>query len=187
MASPNRVIGVVLLCAHPRNAVYVAKWTFMCPLCGSKMGLWGLFWVNFVVVGAMKFPVGVVSAREGLEMLDMGYARVYWCCSESFCFAGPRFSAFGTFLPQAWGFYVGLCGCFRGALLCAFMWVTLLGEAKRHSALCYSLPSRTEPRFQRVPQRAIQQAVSYYCFIQRPALGHHPRRQQLAASARGMI
>ena len=94
------------------------------------MGLWGLFWVNFVVVGAMKFPVGVVSAREGLEMLDMGYARVYWCCSESFCFAGPRFSAFGTFLPQAWGFYVGLCGCFRGALLCVFMWVTLLGEAK---------------------------------------------------------
>ena len=130
LASPNRVIGVVLLCAHPRNAVYVAKWTFMCPLCGSKMGLWGLFWVNFVVVGAMKFPVGVVSAREGLEMLDMGYARVYWCCSESFCFAGPRFSAFGTFLPQAWGFYVGLCGCFRGALLCVFMWVTLSKEAK---------------------------------------------------------
>ena len=130
MASPDRVIGVVLLCAHPRNAVYVAKWTFMCPLCGSKMGLWGLFWVNFVVVGAMKFPVGVVSAREGLEMLDMGYARVCWCCSQSFCFAGPRFSAFGTFLPQAWGFYVGLCGCFRGALLCVFMWVTLSKEAK---------------------------------------------------------
>ena len=31
------------------------------------------------------------------------------------------------------------------------------------------LPSRTGPRFPRVPQRAIQQAVSYYCFIQRPA------------------
>ena len=104
-----------LLCAH-----YVDR----------KWVVWGLFWVNFAVVGAMKFPVGVVSAREGLEMLDMGYARVYWCCSESFCFAGPRFSAFGTFLPQAWGFYVGLCGCFRGALLCVFMWVTLSGEAK---------------------------------------------------------
>ena len=31
------------------------------------------------------------------------------------------------------------------------------------------LPSRTERRDQRVPQRAILQAVSYYCFIQRPA------------------
>ena len=41
LASSNRVIGVVLLCAHPRNAVYVAKWTFMCPLCGSKMGRLG--------------------------------------------------------------------------------------------------------------------------------------------------
>ena len=30
----DRVIGVVLLCAHPRNAFYVAKWTFTCPLRG---------------------------------------------------------------------------------------------------------------------------------------------------------
>ena len=74
LAGGDGVIGVVLLCAHPRNAVYVAKWTFMCPLCGSKMGLWGLFWVNFAVVGAMKFPVGVVSAREGLAWPgDAGY------------------------------------------------------------------------------------------------------------------
>ena len=130
LANLDRVIGVMLLCAHPTYAVYVTKWTFMCPLCGSKMGLWGLFWVNFVVVGAMKFPVGVVSAREGLEMLDMGYARVCWCCSETFCFAGPRFSAFGTFLPQARGFYVGLCGCFHGGLLRVFTWVTLSAGAK---------------------------------------------------------
>ena len=31
------------------------------------------------------------------------------------------------------------------------------------------LPSRTERRDQRVLQRYMQQAVSYYCFIQRPA------------------
>ena len=42
-------------------------------LCAHYVDLWGLFWVNFVVVGAMKFPVGVVSASQGLEMLDMGY------------------------------------------------------------------------------------------------------------------
>ena len=36
-----------LLCAH-----YVDR----------KWVVWGLFWVNFAVVGAMKFPVGVVSA-----------------------------------------------------------------------------------------------------------------------------
>ena len=48
-----------LLCAH-----YVDR----------KWVVWGLFWVNFAVVGAMKFPVGVVSAREvGMEMLDMRY------------------------------------------------------------------------------------------------------------------
>ena len=29
-------MGVVLLRAHPRNGFYVAKWTFMCPLRGSK-------------------------------------------------------------------------------------------------------------------------------------------------------
>ena len=29
--------------------------------------------------------------------------------------------------------YVGFCGCFRGGLLCVFMWVTLLGEAKTAS------------------------------------------------------
>ena len=81
-------------------------------------------------------PLWRQLAWPGLEMLDMGYARVCWCCSETFCFAGPRFSAFGTFLPQAWGFYVGLCGCFRGALLCVFMWVPLSGEAKvREQAL----------------------------------------------------
>ena len=38
LASPDRVIGVVLLCAHPRNALYVENWIFMCSLRGSKMG-----------------------------------------------------------------------------------------------------------------------------------------------------
>ena len=38
VAEADRVIGVVLLCAHPRNALYVEKWTFMCSLRGSKMG-----------------------------------------------------------------------------------------------------------------------------------------------------
>ena len=38
LAEADRVIGVVLLCAHPRNALYVEKWTFMCSLRGSKMG-----------------------------------------------------------------------------------------------------------------------------------------------------
>ena len=48
-----------LLCAH-----YVDR----------KWVVWGLFWVNFAVVGAMKFPVGVVSAREGLAWPgDAGY------------------------------------------------------------------------------------------------------------------
>ena len=37
----DRVLGVVLLRAHPRNAFYVAKWTFTCPLRGSKMGRLG--------------------------------------------------------------------------------------------------------------------------------------------------
>ena len=87
------------------------------------MGLWGLFWVNFVVVGAMKFPVGVVSAREGLEMLDMGYARVYWCCSESYfalqALDSARLALFcrkhGAFMwvyvaVSAGHFYVFLCG-----------------------------------------------------------------------------
>ena len=41
LARRDRVLGVVLLCAHPRNAFYVAKWTFMCPLRGSKMGRLG--------------------------------------------------------------------------------------------------------------------------------------------------
>ena len=96
----------------------------------KKWAVWRLFWANFAVVGAMKFPFCVVSAREGLEMLDMGYARVCWCCSESFCFAGPRFSAFGTFLPQAGGFYVGLRGCFQERLLCVFTRATLSILAK---------------------------------------------------------
>ena len=55
----------------------------------------------------------------------MGYARVCWCCSEIFCFAGPRFSAVGTFLPQAPGFYVGLCGFLwlfpRGTFVCFYV------------------------------------------------------------------
>ena len=46
---------------------------FYVPIMWIENGswVWGLFWVNFAVVGAMKFPVGVVSAREGLEMLDI--------------------------------------------------------------------------------------------------------------------
>ena len=122
MAEADRVIGVVLLCAHPRNALYVEIGLLCAHYVDQKWAVWRLFWANFAVVGAMKFPFCVVSAREGLEMLDMGYARVCWCCSESFCFVGPRFSAFGTFCRKhgafmwvyvavsAGFFYVFLCG-----------------------------------------------------------------------------
>ena len=67
------------------------------------------------------------------QKCDMGHGQLqgvcWWCCSDFFCFASPRFGAFGTFFAASRGFYVGLCGCFRGGLLCVFMWVTLLEEA----------------------------------------------------------
>ena len=124
------MIGVVLLCAHPRNALYVEKWTFMCSLRGSKMGRWRLFWANFAVLGAMKFPFCVVSARYGPEMRYRVFQGVCWGCSDFFCFAGPPSRAFRTFLLQAGGFYVGLRGCFQERLLCVFTWVTLSPSAK---------------------------------------------------------
>ena len=47
LASPDKVIGVVLLCALSLNAFYVAKWAFMCQLCGSKRVRLGPFWGCF--------------------------------------------------------------------------------------------------------------------------------------------
>ena len=135
LATRDGVLGVVLLCAHPRNALYVAKWTFMCPLRGPKMGRLGAVLGHFFRCWGHEVPCLLALFRPGrAQKCDMGHGELqgvcWWCCSDFFCFAGPRFSAFGTFLPQAWGFYVGLCGCFRGALLCVFMWVTLSGLAK---------------------------------------------------------
>ena len=96
----------------------------------QKWAVWGLFWANFAVVGAMKFPFCVVSPRYGAEMRYGVYQGVCWGCSDFFCFAGPPFRAFRTFLPQAGGFYVGLRGCFQERLLCVFTWVTLSRVAK---------------------------------------------------------
>ena len=93
------------------------------------MGRWRLFWANFAVLGAMKFPFCVVSARYGPEMRYGVFQGVCWGCSDFFCFAGPPFRAFRTFLPQAGGFYVGLRGCFQERLLCVFTWVTLSPSA----------------------------------------------------------
>ena len=91
----------------------------------QKWAVWGLFWANFAVVGAMKFPFCVVSPRYGAEMRYRVCQGVCWGCSDFFCFAGPPFRAFRTFLPQAGGFYVGLRGCFQERLLCVFTRVTL--------------------------------------------------------------
>ena len=95
----------------------------------KKWAVWGLLWANFAVVGAMKFPFCVVSARYGPEMRYRVFQGVCWGCSDFFCFAGPPSRAFRTFLLQAGGFYVGLRGCFQERLLCVFTWVTLSPSA----------------------------------------------------------
>ena len=70
----------------------------------QKWAVWGLFWANFAVVGAMKFPVCVVSARHGPEMRYGVYQGVCWGCSDFFCFAGPPFRAFRTFCRKQGAF-----------------------------------------------------------------------------------
>ena len=73
LAIPDRVFGVVLLCAHPRNALYVVKWTFMCPLRGSKMGRLEAALGQFRRCWGHEVPCWRCFGQgEGLEMLDMG-------------------------------------------------------------------------------------------------------------------
>ena len=115
-----------LLCAH-----YVDR----------KWVVWGLFWVNFAVVGAMKFPVGVVSAREGLAWPgDAGYGVCQGllvplgAALKSFALQALDSARLALFCRKHGAFmwvYVGFCGCFRGGLLCVFTWVTLSKEANR--------------------------------------------------------
>ena len=68
LASPDKVIGVVLLCALSLNAVYVAKWAFMCPSCGLKRARLGLFWGcfgdHFRCFRGPQVPMCVDSAWE---------------------------------------------------------------------------------------------------------------------------
>ena len=64
LAKPDKVMGVVLLCALSLNAVYVAKWAFMCPLCGLKRARLGLFWGHFRCFRGPQVPMCVDSAWE---------------------------------------------------------------------------------------------------------------------------
>ena len=64
LACFNKVIGVVLLCALSLNSVYVAKWAFMCPLCGLKRARLGLFWGHFRCFRGPQVPMCVDSAWE---------------------------------------------------------------------------------------------------------------------------
>ena len=96
-----------LLCAH-----YVDK----------KWAVWRLFWTNFAVVGAMKFPFCVErcfaqiwrrNAIWGVPGRLLGLLRFFLLCRSSI-------QGVSHFLPQAGGFYVGLRGCFQERLLCVF-------------------------------------------------------------------
>ena len=137
LASSNRVIGVVLLCAHPRNAVYVAKWTFMCPLCGSKMGRLGALLGQFCRCWGHEVPCWRCFGQGGPGLAwrcwIWGMPGFVGAALKSFALQALDSARLALFCRKHGAFmwvYVGFCGCFRGGLLCVFMWVTLSEEAK---------------------------------------------------------
>ena len=86
-----------LLCAH-----YVDR----------KWVVWGLFWVNFAVVGAMKFPFCVVSVRYGPEM------RYSLGCTRAFVGATPISFALQVLHSGRFALFAASRG-----LLCGFTWL----------------------------------------------------------------
>ena len=110
MAYIDSVMGVVGSCFYVHIHVTSFMWQnglLRAHYVHKKWAVWGLFWANFAVVGAMKFPFALFRP-DMAQKCDMG-------CTRAFVGAAPIF-----FALQA--LHSG-----RFALFCrkqgAFMWV----------------------------------------------------------------
>ena len=114
-------MGVVLLRAHPRNGFYVAKWTFMCPLRGSKMGRLEAFLGQFRRCWGHEVPflrcfaqIWRRNAIWGVPGRLLGLLRFFLlCCRSSIQGVSHIFAASRGFLCEfTWLFPGATLMCF---------------------------------------------------------------------------
>ena len=92
-------------------------------LCVHPGAVWRLFWANFAVVGAMKFPFCVVSARYGPGMRYRVYQagrRFLVGAAPIFLLCRPSIQGVSHFFAASRGVLCGFTWLFPGATFMCF-------------------------------------------------------------------